>query len=221
MASQETTTSASLFYRATGPLIGRIAVDLIVSEQHSVKVTVTDRPIEDGSTIADHARVEPRRGNLTAFVSNHPLYEFVPAIPNQVQQKINSFQRLTADDFAALPVRANRAKDTWERLKELAIAKTVLLIVTSLDDYENVMIEDLSTELDADSGDALRIKLQFKQVRTVQLKDVVLGYSLGGTFPKATAAQQKVLPAKNYGTTGGKPVYDKLSKGPLWATLSP
>jgi hypothetical protein len=47
--------------------------DAVVEEDHSSNVRISQHPIEDGSTIADHAYVEPLKLVLQGFKSNHPI----------------------------------------------------------------------------------------------------------------------------------------------------
>jgi hypothetical protein len=50
-------------------------------------------------------------------------------------------------------------------------SKQLVTIVTSLEVYNNVAITSIETERDGDTGDALEIKVGFKQVQKVQLRE--------------------------------------------------
>ena len=50
-------------------------------------------------------------------------------------------------------------------------AKQPVTIVTSLEVYDNVAITNISTERNGDSGDALEIKVSFRQILTVSLME--------------------------------------------------
>ena len=65
----------------------------------------------------------------------------------------------------------NRAKQAWVDLKAVMDAKQPVTIVTSLEVYDNVAITNISTERNGDSGDALEIKVSFRQILTVLLME--------------------------------------------------
>ena len=151
-----------LFYRKEGYSVGGVSLDLILDENHSKSAEVTENPLQDGRAISDVIYVKLREGSLTGLVSNHSLKhtEDIAEENRNAEGILNIAQRQTL---------RNRAAEAWNELKAVMDAKQTVTIVTALEVYENVAITNIETTLDGESGDALAIRLTFKQVKTVQL----------------------------------------------------
>ena len=151
-----------LFYRKEGYSVGGVSLDLILDENHSKSAEVTENPLQDGRAISDGIYVKLREGSLTGLVSNHSLKhtEDIAEENRNAEGILNIAQRQ--------PLK-NRAAEAWNELKAIMDAKQTVTIVTALEVYENVAVTNIETTLDGESGDALAIRLTFKQVKTVQL----------------------------------------------------
>ena len=153
-----------LFYRKEGYSVGGVSLDLILDETHSKSAEVTENPLQDGRAISDGIYVKLREGSLTGLVSNHSLKhtEDIAEENRNAEGILNIAQRQ--------PLK-NRAAEAWNELKAVMDAKQTVTIVTALEVYENVAVTNIETTLDGESGDALAIRLTFKQVKTVQLRE--------------------------------------------------
>lgn len=151
-----------LFYRKEGYSVGGVSLDLILDENHSKSAEVTENPLQDGRAISDGIYVKLREGSLTGLVSNHSLKhtEDIAEENRNAEGILNIAQRQ--------PLK-NRAAEAWNELKAVMDAKQTVTIVTALEVYENVAVTNIETTIDGESGDALAIRLTFKQVKTVQL----------------------------------------------------
>lgn len=151
-----------LFYKTEGYRVGAVELDLILDEHHEQSAQVTENPLQDGRAVSDGIYVELRDGTLTGLVSNHSIKH---ATPLDVQSLEALLER--AKDFKL----KNRAKQAWEDLKKVQRDKQLVTIVTALEVYENVAITKIETDRSGDSGDALEIKVQFRQVQKVELSE--------------------------------------------------
>ena len=151
-----------LFYRKEGYSVGGVSLDLILDETHSKSAEVTENPLQDGRAISDGIYVKLREGSLTGLVSNHSLKH----TEDIAEENRNADGILNIAQWQPLK---NRAAEAWNELKAVMDAKQTVTIVTALEVYENVAITNIETTLDGGSGDALAIRLTFKQVKTVQL----------------------------------------------------
>lgn len=153
---------ACLFYRTEGYRVGDVQLDLILDEHHEQNAQVTENPLQDGRAVSDGIYVELRDGTLTGLVSNHSIKH---ATPPDVQSAESLLEQ--AKDFKL----ENRAKKVWEDLKKVQQDKQLVTIVTALEVYEDVVITHIETDRNGDSGDALEIKVQFRQVQKVKLSE--------------------------------------------------
>lgn len=155
-----------LFYPKEGYKVGSVELDLILDEDHSKSAQVTENPLQDGRAISDGIFLELQEGSLTGLVTNHSV-KIAEERAKQLELQDSETLMAEAENYQL----ENRAKQAWIDLKAVMDAKQPVTIVTSLEVYDNVAITNISTERNGDSGDALEIKVSFRQILTVSLKE--------------------------------------------------
>lgn len=155
-----------LFYPKEGYKVGSVELDLILDEDHSKSAQVTENPLQDGRAISDGIFLELQEGSLTGLVTNHSVKR---AEERAKQLELQDSETLMAE--AKNYQLENRAKQAWVDLKAVMDAKQPVTIVTSLEVYDDVAITNIWTERNGDSGDALEIKVSFRQILTVSLME--------------------------------------------------
>lgn len=155
-----------LFYPKEGYKVGSVELDLILDEDHSKSAQVTENPLQDGRAISDGIFLELQEGSLTGLVTNHSV--------KRAEERAKQLELQDSDTLMAEAKNyqlENRAKQAWVDLKAVMDAKKPVTIVTSLEVYDDVAITNISTERNGDSGDALEIKVSFRQILTVSLME--------------------------------------------------
>lgn len=155
-----------LFYPKEGYKVGSVELDLILDEDHSKSAQVTENPLQDGRAISDGIFLELQEGSLTGLVTNHSV-KIAEKRAKQLELQDSETLMAEAENYKL----ENRAKQAWVDLKAVMDAKQPVTIVTSLEVYDNVAITNISTERNGDSGDALEIKVSFRQILTVSLME--------------------------------------------------
>ena len=155
-----------LFYPKEGYKVGSVELDLILDEDHSKSAQVTENPLQDGRAISDGIFLELQEGSLTGLVTNHSV-KIAEKRAKQLELQDSETLMAEAENYQL----ENRAKQAWIDLKAVMDAKQPVTIVTSLEVYDNVAITNISTERNGDSGDALEIKVSFRQILTVSLME--------------------------------------------------
>lgn len=155
-----------LFYPKEGYKVGSVELDLILDEDHSKSAQVTENPLQDGRAISDGIFIELQEGSLTGLVTNHSV-KIAEERAKQLELQDSETLMAEAENYQL----ENRAKQAWVDLKAVMDAKQPVTIVTSLEVYDNVAITNISTERNGDSGDALEIKVSFRQILTVSLME--------------------------------------------------
>ena len=155
-----------LFYPKEGYKVGSVELDLILDEDHSKSAQVTENPLQDGRAISDGIFLELQDGSLTGLVTNHSVKR-AEARAKQLELQDSETLMAEAKNYQL----ENRAKQAWVDLKAVMDAKQPVTIVTSLEVYDDVAITNISTERNGDSGDALEIKVSFRQILTVSLME--------------------------------------------------
>lgn len=169
--AKERIKSASLFYRASGYSVGAVVFDLLLSEDAALSADLSERAIQDGSSIADHMQIKMREGSLRGFVSDYSLNDTdVTENKKSMADLVAAVKGSSYDSrFPQRSVRESRSKAAWEQLKELFTKKQLVTIATTLEVYEDVIITELRTMREEDQGDYLEFELTFKQVRKAKL----------------------------------------------------
>lgn len=155
-----------LFYPKEGYKVGSVELDLILDEDHSKSAQVTENPLQDGRAISDGIFLELQEGSLTGLVTNHSV-KIAEKRAKQLELQDSETLMAEAENYQL----ENRARQAWIDLKAVMDAKQPVTIVTSLEVYDNVAITNISTERNGDSGDALEIKVSFRQILTVSLME--------------------------------------------------
>lgn len=166
MGEQSLPQHVCLFYPKEGYKVGSVELDLILDEDHSKSAQVTENPLQDGRAISDGIFLELQEGSLTGLVTNHSV-KIAEERAKQLELQDSETLMAEAENYQL----ENRAKQAWVDLKAVMDAKQPVTIVTSLEVYDNVAITNISTERNGDSGDALEIKVSFRQILTVSLME--------------------------------------------------
>lgn len=217
--------TSSLFYKQEGYYVGSISFDLLISENLTLESEVTSHPIETGANVSDHVRNLPRKGSLIGLVTNYPLNALntlvVDPLPQGFLDKVGSLggtflqnvaalnpltallaprPQMSQSDFDQLTRPQNRALNTLQLFKQLRDAKQPVIISTSLDKYQDVIVTKVSTSRDKDTGDALKFSVEFTEIEFRTLSTVEVTTT---TQPLPSTGHK---PKVSKGKVGGKVV---------------
>ena len=109
--------------------IGPVDIDCVIHENHDSAVTITDHPIEDGSSINDHAYIEPNRVSLEiANQSASDKYIELVALKD-VREKFDLVTGLAVyPDMMIESIQAKRDRETSQILSAIVYLKQVIII---------------------------------------------------------------------------------------------
>lgn len=141
-----------------------ITLDATISTGLSFPSTVTEHPIEDGSVIADHVRLDADIVTVTGFVTNTPV----------------AVLGLGADE--------SRARGALDSLLELRQSKELVQIVTDVHLFEDMMLTSLEAPRDATNPNALQFTAIFTKIKKVTTK--VIAFPEDDTEKRATPAAE-------------------------------
>lgn len=182
----------SLFYRPGGYKVGAIVFDLVLSESHSLLADVTQRPVQDGSTISDHIQNQLRQGSFTGWVSNWSLSLADSNANNTaVSDAVTRVKLRGADAISGLNPPSNRADEAWQKLKDLHAARTPVQLVLGLESYDSVVITSIQANRDGDTGESQSFEISFQQIKVVTLKQKLISTTTKPLPPKTADAKSK------------------------------
>jgi hypothetical protein len=134
-----------------------VEFDVSESESHRSSAKITDHPVEAGAQISDHVVPEQDSLELTARVTNTPI--------------VSQDETATLSPF--------RAEEAYRRLIELKNARETVSVITSLREYENMIITSVGVSRNASSGNVLALSISLRQIRTATSEIVTLPIPTG------------------------------------------
>lgn len=171
-----------------------IEVDAVISERHSAQVELTKHPVESGVSPTDHARLLPQKLRLEAMVTNTPL--------NQVDR---DFRGVSGDaSSSGAPGATGYAQRVLAELDKIRTDRGLIVISTPVRVYRRMMLTSIEVPRDSKTADALRITLEFEELRIV--KTDVAKLEVQNTAPPKTMPVKKVEQGKKVGETPSEPV---------------
>lgn len=155
--------------------------DAVIRESHTSRATITRNPVETGVKLSDHAFMEPNELYIEAAVGDVWLHG--------QDQNGNAVSDVWASD-------SGRAANAWRLLKDLQENLEPITVQTGLDLYEDVMIEQMFAEQDAETASVLFVRVQLVQViradtQTVSYPPRASGKSTNQASKKVTAGEKK------------------------------
>lgn len=118
---------------------GAVSFDaqLTIDEMHERSATVTEHPIENGSTISDHVIISPERLRLTGFVTD--------ASPRDAER--------------------GATQSAFDALDAAASSGQLMQVITGRKTYQDMIL--IAADLPRERPDSMQFSLEFVQVRLV------------------------------------------------------
>jgi len=155
--------------------LGKLSIDVVLTENHSYKNIITRYPVEEGFDITDNVKREPPSLTISGITSNTPVSLTSPSktdsngvlqivredLTNKIQQTFNYL--LMCAGFT--PVK----QATGEIYVKENVPK-LLIIITGFMVYRDMVITNLSFPRDYKSGMGLSYSITFDHIRRVSSK---------------------------------------------------
>ena len=125
---------------ATAPFFVSLP-DVTVTELHRSGNTITRHPVEQGADITDHVTLEPDGLQVEAYWTNTPLML-----------------------LASLRNQRDRAEREYERLMDLHQKAYLATIISTLREYDQMMLTKLEAPRDSSTGDGVMVRMDFERV---------------------------------------------------------
>lgn len=149
----------TIFQVPTLPQIGVMTLDISIKETHVRTATVTENEVEDGSIVTDHVRINPEKLTIDGEISEFPIgfggVAGVTAVG--LQRKILGSEGLVKG------VR-KKPEDAYQYLVDVFEAGEPIEIITGLQAYEDMVIEELSVPRSSKDGKSLLFSAKLKRI---------------------------------------------------------
>ncbi len=188
--------------------------DAVLSEEHTGNATVTEHPVEKGSSITDHVRPEQERVTFEAIVTNTPIR--LPATQNKGSRERSTTRTLqTTRRIRGIPVPVSaaatslefdgdmdRPADVWAELRDVRDNARLVTIDNGLRRYEDMVIDGLSTPRAAgNKRDVLKFNVSLRRLRIVESRTTAAKASGDGKAKRTDKGHQGTKPASEQQST--------------------
>ena len=129
---------------------GAIELDASISESHTSKNQVTKFPVEVGVDITDHVRRQPEEVTITGIVTDQPIFGVSRA------------------GVIGPPLTAGRSLTLYQKVLKMVDEAQLISVVTSLRQYQNMVIESLEIPRNSKRSYAVEMKIQLREILTAQ-----------------------------------------------------
>lgn len=201
---------SSLFFRDENFGIGEIPFDLLIDESHSLEFDIAEHAVENGSSISDHVREKLRSVQVTGLFTNHPIGGAESGYVNYGTEaedgSVTVNREVDSVEIDGMMGKGNEALDLMlESLKALARERKPVRLVTSLEVYEEMVIESLSYDRGPDDGESIKFTVKLREVRTAEVSTVRRDGVWNPPAPKSqeTDAGKKMAENKKAGKVTG------------------
>ena len=146
---------------------GTLPVDAYLSEQHRVRNRISQYPVESGANLVDHVVRDPIKLKLRGAVSSTPISDLTAEeyATQQLNAAVGIGFDVTSVDIDQPPNDQLPAKG-WETILRFADEATLLSVTTLLGTYENFVIEEAKTSLDAFTGRNAIYEIDLLEIRS-------------------------------------------------------
>lgn len=133
---------------------GAVELDASIDESHASANEITQFPVETGVDIADHVRRQPDRLTIRGLITDHPI--------------------TWGGAF-----RSDRSKDAFENVLNILNEAELITVVTSLRQYQNMILESVDVPRNSRLGHAVELSLSFREVLTAEVTSTAGTTDLG------------------------------------------
>lgn len=186
---------------------------------HTQELSVTEQPIEDGSTISDHLDILPKTVNVQGIISEAPIsieQSIIGAVTGAIPALAGIQGGIKGTLFSGalnilggllLNNQGNRIQEAQAAIDEIQKKKILVTLITGLRAYNNMALTNFVATETAQVGGSLSFSATFKELRLVKSEVVVLPDRIvsAGVKNKATSKQNAGKQVANTTSKTGQP----------------
>lgn len=126
---------------------GCVELDASIDEQHSSANDITQYPVEKGVDISDHVKRLPDQLTIRGMVTDTPI------------------------KIGGVNIAANRSIETYQDVIQILDDAETITIVTTLKQYENMVLKTVDVPRNARLGHAVEMSLTFREIQTAEVTE--------------------------------------------------
>lgn len=150
-----------------------LQIDIVSSEVIELPSETTDNPIESGAEVTDHIINRPIMLRMVCQIGGSTLLNF-----------------------------ADRKLEGYEALKKLRDDKQPVTVVSGLETFSNMLINNISIDRNLQNASVLQFQIEFKQAKIVSSQRVDVSNNVSAT--KEPQTKDRATSTQNKGKVQGK-----------------
>lgn len=149
--------------------IGNLILDATLRESHDFVNEVTRYPVEDGSNVTDHIKINPETVTIVGFISNSPIPDALHSLSDARFSLSNlilgseQYDRVTTAFYELLGYMGR----SWTSTKPREID-----IITGLHVYPSMTLSRLRINRSRREGDSIEFTAEFIKIKRSLSKDI-------------------------------------------------
>ncbi|MGI4812799.1 MAG: phage baseplate protein [Janthinobacterium lividum] len=199
-----------LFTTANSTKITQIIKQVTIEEVHSDEMEITEHPVEQGVSVADHAFARPAEVVITAGWSNSPnnsgvLNQILGAAANTsgALKAVIGAAEFVGGIAAAISPGPSTVFTTYNAVLALYQQRLLFDIYTGKRAYKNMIIKSLATTTDQKTEESLILRITCRQILMATTQTVTVPDSSVMANPSQNSAivnkgVQSALPSPTY-----------------------
>ncbi len=148
--------------------IGELFIDGTHLETIEYSNTITNHPIESGSSISDHIYTNPIIVKMQGSITDTSV-DIIGTIKDVTGLFDGNLLNNVVDKFKG---KGSKSTAAYELLKGLSDTKSLVTVVNYLDTFDNMVIENLTFPRDNKVGNRLLFEITLKQITLASVKTV-------------------------------------------------
>ena len=169
-ASSLLNSAKGLFVGGQKTKIGDLVIDASLSEVITNSSNITEHPVESKISISDHIFKNPLKVKIQGYITNSPP-KFMGILELPLQN--NSVSKLVNSAQSFLPFGGGSTKPSmqaYQLLKKAQENRELITVVTKLDAFKNMAIENLTFDCNEDTGERLEFSAELMQLTFASVK---------------------------------------------------
>lgn len=179
--------------------IADFTMQVVIDETHHDELEITNHPIEQGSTISDHAFMRPAELTVRCGWSNSPSVPgLFGGLAAGLPTTIDAVQSLLSGSTA------DQVREIYAKLLKLQASRIPFSVFTGKRNYDNMLMKSLTTVTDKDTENALIITASFVQLIIVKTQLLNVAADAGNqanasaTQPTSDEGTKQLTPSTRY-----------------------
>lgn len=184
--------------------IGPFTAQVTIRETHHDGLEITEHPVEQGASVADHAYKKPAELVIECGWSNSPSVPgLIDGIVGGLRATVSGVQSIITGNSAS------SVRDIYARMLKLQVDRVPMDVSTGKRNYRNMLIKDMTQITDKEHENSLLLTIVLRQIIVVTTQTINVSApperqaDPAATAPVTNMGTKSLVPATQFNAAGG------------------